>query len=655
MNMENIARIVRGLAADAVEKANSGHPGLPLGCAEIGSQLFFSELQHNPTNPSWPNRDRFVLSAGHGSMLLYSLLHLTGYDVTLEDLKEFRQLNSKTPGHPEYGHTPGVETTTGPLGQGIGNAVGMAIAERMMAERFNTDTHTIVDHFTYALSGDGCMMEGVSSEAASLAGHLQLSKLILFYDSNEITIEGRTDLAFSESVAKRFEAYNWHVQKIDGHSFEEVAKAVAAAKADERPSLIVADTTIGKGAPNKQDTAGVHGSPLGAEELKAFKETIGLPQEAFFIADDVKEAGQSVKTRGQELEAQWERIFEEWAEENPKLAEQWRIYWSLELPANLEEILPEYAVGSSSATRNSGGEILNALANVIPNLVGGSADLAPSTKTHLKGYSNITKDDFSGRNFNFGVREHGMGAVVNGMALYGGLRPFGSTFLVFSDYMRPAIRLSALMKLPVIHVFTHDSIFVGEDGPTHQPVEHAEALRVIPNLNVYRPADAQETAQCWLSALRYGDGPSAILLTRQDLPVFSKPEGWSVERGAYVVADTDEPQLILAASGSEVSLAVETADRLTEQGIAVRVVSVPCRELFVKQEKAYRQSVFSPDTPIFVLDVGVSFGWYSLAPGERMSMLTLDDFGVCGPGAEVASYLGFNVDNAVAKAKELLA
>ncbi len=654
MDLQYAANVVRGLSADSVQKANSGHPGLPLGCAEIGSQLFFREMTFNPRDPNWINRDRFVLSAGHGSMLLYSLLHLTGYDVSLEDLKQFRQVNSNTPGHPEYGHTPGVETTTGPLGQGVGNAVGMAIAERMMASRFNTPEHTLIDHYVYVLAGDGCMMEGVSAEASSLAGHLQLGNLIMFYDSNEITIEGRTDLAFTESVADRYRAYGWHVQEIDGHDLEAVAGAVAEAKKDDRPSFIRARTTIAKGAPTKKDTHGAHGAPLGDEEIKAMKEQLGLPPEDFFIPAEMEQWREQMLEKGRCAQEQWEERFQEWSKANPELHQLWQVYFSSSLPEGVEDVLPQYEEGDAPATRAAGGDVLNSLADAIPNLVGGSADLAPSTKTNLNSFASITRDDFSGRNFNFGVREHAMGAIVNGLYLYGGLRPFGSTFLVFSDYMRPAVRLSALMGLPVVHVFTHDSIYVGEDGPTHQPVEHAEALRTIPNLRVYRPADAEETAQAWLSALNCPDGPSAILLTRQGVPVFAKPKHWDMQKGAYVVADAAKPKVVLAASGSEVSLALSAAAKLESDGVSARVVSMPCRELFLEQPQDYRETVFPSGTPILFLDVGVGSGWYSVAPGAKSATFTLDEFGVCGPGDEVAAFFGFSAENAAAKAKELL-
>lgn len=656
MNLANVANVVRGLSADAVEKAKSGHPGLPLGCAEIGTTIYFDSLRHNPQDPTWANRDRFVLSAGHGSMLLYSLLHLSGYDLPYDELKQFRQLNSQTPGHPEYGYTAGVETTTGPLGQGFANAVGMAISERMLAERFNKPDFPIIDHYTYVLAGDGCMMEGITAEASSLAGHLELDKLIVIYDSNSITIEGSTDLAFSESVKDRYLAYGWHVQEIDGHDFAQIKQAIEVAKAEkERPSLIVATTTIGQGAPNKADTSGIHGAPLGEDELKAMKEALGLPQEDFYISEEAKQAREQILAKGKALQKDWDQLFANWSAKYPELKQAWDQSFDNVLPENLIDKVPKFEVGTSLATRAASGQVLNALAKEIPYLVGGSADLAPSNNTHLNGYSNIKAGDFSGRNFNFGVREHAMAAILNGMSVSGGFRVFGATFLVFSDYLRPAVRLSALMNQPVIYVLTHDSIYVGEDGPTHQPVEHIEALRVIPNVNVYRPADAEETAQVWLDAMERLDGPSALILTRQGLPVLPKPVDSDLSRGGYVIyPETTELDITLVAAGSEVSLAVNTAKLLEKDGLGVRVVSVPCREEYMKQDQAYKDNVIPPTKPILAIEVGVGSGWYSISPGSNVRVFSLDQFGMSGPAEEVGEVFGFVPEKVAVEAKKLL-
>ncbi len=656
MDLQRIAHVVRGLSADGVEKAKSGHPGLPLGCAEIGSVLFFDVLNHNPANPNWANRDRFILSGGHGSMLLYSLLHLTGYDVSLDDLKSFRQLGSKTPGHPEYGDTPGVETTTGPLGQGIGNAVGMAIGERMAAARFNRPGYEIVDHYTYVLAGDGDLMEGISSEASSFAGHLKLGKLIMIYDSNRITIEGSTDITFTESVKDRYLAYGWHVQEVDGHNITELQQAIAEAqKVTDQPSLIVARTQIAQGAPTKVGTAGAHGSPLGEEEIAGLKRAIGLPEDKhFYVPDDVQSLAQVVTEKGQKKEKEWEERFAEWKKAHPDLAEQWDAWTNGELPEDIDEVLTLFSEGTTIATRAASGQVLNALAEKVENLVGGSADLAPSTITYLEGKGDIRPTDFSGRNFNFGVREHGMGSVLNGLSLYGMFRVFGATFLVFSDYMRPAIRLSALMKQPVVYVFTHDSIFVGEDGPTHQPIEQTESLRLIPNLHVYRPADAEETAWSWVEALRRTDGPSALILTRQGLPVSEKPAGWDFTKGGYIVKEETKPlSIVLVAAGSEVSLALDAAELVEKEGLGVRVVSIPCREVFLEQDEDYRSSVIPIDVPTLAIELGVGSGWYSINPKGNVSVCSLNRFGASGPGKQVAEYLGFSAEKIAKRALEI--
>ena len=649
MNLQHVANVVRGLAADGVEKANSGHPGLPLGCAEIGSVLFFDEMRHNPKDPKWQNRDRFVLSAGHGSMLLYSLLHLTGYDLALDELKRFRQLGSKTPGHPEYGHTAGVETTTGPLGQGIGNSVGMALAERMLAARFNKPDFPIVDYNTYVLCGDGDMMEGISGEASSLAGHLKLGKLTVIYDSNRISIEGSTELAFTESVKARYEAYGWHLQEIDGHSIEALQEALERAKVvSDRPSMIVAKTQIAKGAPTKANTAAAHGAPLGPDEIRALKEAVGLPDEEFYVSKEAVAAGRDVAAKGDKLQKEWNQLFAAYAKAYPDMAAEWRRAMSRELPEDIASLIPKFAPGDKLATRAASGKVLNGLAKALPNLVGGSADLAPSNNTHLDGFDSVVPGDYSGRNLHFGVREHGMASILNGMSLAGGFHVYGGTFLVFSDYLRPAVRLSALMKQPVIYVLTHDSIYVGEDGPTHQPVEHTESLRLIPNLRVYRPCDAEETAWAWLAALRKTDGPTALALTRQGLPVQEKPAGADFSKGAYVLREeTSQLDITLAAAGSEVSLAMDAAKELESKGLGVRVVSVPCREIFREQDEQYRESVIPCDRPVMALEVGVGSGWYSLRPEARMLVFALDTFGQSGPGQEVADFYGFNVSGVI--------
>ena len=654
--IQNVANITRGLSADGVERAKSGHPGLPLGCADIASSLYFNEMIYNPVDPNWRNRDRFVLSGGHGSMLQYSLLHLAGFDLSLEDLKQFRQLNSKTPGHPEYGHTVGVETTTGPLGQGIANAVGMAIAEKMMAARFNRPGYNIVDHYVYAIAGDGCFMEGISAEASSFAGHLKLGKLIVFYDSNKITIEGSTDLTFTESVKDRYLAYGWQVIEIDGHNIAEIHDAIEKAKAETtKPSLIIAKTRIAKGAPTKEGTAESHGAPLGEKEVAGLKEALGLPQEDFYVSDEVQAMRERNIARGKAAQAEWEKVYSEWREKYPELAAEWDAGVTVEISPDLVDKLPKFNVGEKLATRAASGKVLNALANEISNLIGGSADLAPSNYSFMEGKGSINPDDFSGRNFNFGVREHAMGAIVNGISVYGGFRVFCATFLVFSDYMRPAVRLSALMNQPVIYIFTHDSIFVGEDGPTHQPIEHTESLRLIPNLNVYRPADAEETKLAWVDALKRTDGPSALILTRQALPVMEKPADADFSKGGYVIYKENKPlELTLVAAGSEVSLAVEAAKILDSEGIGVRVVSVPCRDEYEKQSCEYKASIIPTDKPILALEMGIGTGWYSISPGSKIEVMSIEEFGRSGKGEEVAAFFGFTPDSVVAKAKELL-
>lgn len=644
--VEAVALSVRSLAMDAVEAASSGHPGLPMGLAELGALVFGEFLSHDPADPTWPNRDRFVLSAGHGSMFLYSLLHLSGYDVSMEDLKHFRQLGYKTPGHPEYGHTPGVETTTGPLGQGISNAIGMAIAQKMLAGRFNTDSHQIIDHFVYALASDGDMMEGVSSESCSIAGHLGVGNIIVFYDANKISIEGSTDLSFTEDVVRRFDAYGWHTQDGDAYDVDGIRSMVEAARKETaKPSLILLRSVIGKGSPNMAGTHKVHGAPLGSEELEKTRANLGLESaQEFFVHSDATAFFEHRRVELERKHAEWQAQFDEWSRKNPELRKQWDEFFGDGSEGLRRLQLPSYEVGDSSATRSAGGKALTAVVNAVPNVVGGSADLASSNKTEIPDHGDFTVDTPTGRTLHFGVREHGMGAVTNGMALYGGLRPFCATFLVFSDYMRPSIRLAAIMGIPVIYIFTHDSIYVGEDGPTHQPVEHYAALRCIPGLNFIRPADAEETNEAWVMALESQDRPTAMALTRQNLPVFEKADtNWksSMRRGAYVAKDSaGDPKLVFVATGSEVSLALEIADKV---GDTARVVSMPCRELFMAQTPAEREALVPSTARRIVIEVGVSLGWEGIASSQE-DIVVLDQFGASGPAKEVAAHFGFTAD-----------
>ncbi|MGM0445548.1 MAG: transketolase [Bacillota bacterium] len=652
--LKEVANIVRGLSVDAVEKANSGHPGMPVGCAEIGSLLYGEVLKHDPVSPNWPDRDRFVLSAGHGSMLLYSLLHLSGYDLSLDEIKNFRQLGSKTPGHPEYMETKGVETTTGPLGQGIANAVGMAIAERHLAAKFNKENYKIVDHYTYTIMGDGCMMEGISSETASLAGHLGLGKLIAIYDDNEISIEGSTDITFTESVPERFKSYNWQViDGVDGHNINEMRKAIMKAKSDPtKPTLIVAKTHIAYGAPGKQDTADAHGAPLGKEEIKGLKEYFDLPvDKEFYISDSVKQFFEDRRQILKKDKQNWDKMFAEWKDKYPKLYQKWQKAHQLKIDGDLEDEINDLNIDTPIATRKASGATLRTIADKIDYLIGGSADLAPSTKTYLDKYPEFQKNSYEGRNFRFGVREHAMGGIVNGMSLHKGVRPFAATFLVFSDYMRPAIRLAALMKQPVIYVFTHDSIYIGEDGPTHQPVEHLEALRVIPNLSVYRPGDAEETKQAWINALKRKDGPTALVLTRQSLPAVNKENGLTnFDKGGYLVrSGNNDYDYTFIASGSEVSLAEKVADKLKEKEINSRIVSVPERKILNKQDNSYVDELLgNPNKKKVVIEAGVDNGWYRYLSSEDL-LITQEEFGASGPGNDVASYFGFDVEKIISK------
>ncbi|MGD1996954.1 MAG: transketolase [Anaerolineae bacterium] len=653
---------LRTLAMDAVQKADSGHPGMPMGMADVAYALWTRFLKHNPADPAWPNRDRFVLSAGHGSMLLYGLLHLTGYDLALDELESFRQWGSQTPGHPEYGLTPGVETTTGPLGQGFGNGVGMAIAERFLAAVFNRPGFPIFDHYTYAIVSDGDLMEGVSHEAASLAGHLGLGKLIYLYDDNEISIEGSTDITFTEDVAARFRAYGWHVQAVNGHDLEEITAAIAAARTEkDHPSLVICHTHIAYGSPNKQDTAAAHGAPLGEEEVWLTKEALGWPPDAhFLIPPEVLEFFRGAVDRGEEAQASWQALFDSYADEYPQQAMLLQRLWAGQLPEDWQEVLPTFSHADGLlATRKASGVILNALASALPTLIGGSADLAPSNKTLLEDSGDFQRETPGGRNLRFGVREHTMGAILNGMALHGELLVYGGTFLVFSDYMRPPIRLAAMSDLPVVYVWTHDSVWIGEDGPTHQPVEHLPALRAIPNLVLIRPCDANETAVAWRVALERRDGPTGLVLTRQSLPVLDRSELGSAEgltRGAYVLCDgsSGSPDLILIASGSEVHLAVEVQQRLLEEGVEARVVSMPSWELFDAQPASYRASVLPPDvTARLAIEAAAPFGWERHV-GPRGAVVSIERFGASAPYKVLMERFGFTPEAVMERALELV-
>jgi transketolase len=651
---------IRMLSADAVEKANSGHPGMPMGDAPMAYILWDRFMKYNPANPRWANRDRFVLSAGHGSMLLYSLLHLTGFPLSLNDIKQFRQWESLTPGHPEHHPECGIETTTGPLGQGVGNGVGMAMAEAYLAEYFNRPGCDIVDHYTYAITSDGDLMEGIAAEAASLAGHLGLGKLIYLYSDNKISIEGSTDLTFTEDVAMRFTAYGWHIQKVDGNDLGGLAKAIKEAQEErKKPSLILARTHIGFGSPQKQDTADAHGAPLGEDEVRLTKENLGWPLEpTFHIPEEALGHFRKAVSRGKEAEQLWQETFITYAKAHPDLAEEWQNLQNRLLPSGWEEAIPSFNnQDGPMATRSASGKVLSAVATKIPMLIGGSADLAPSNNTYLKGMGEFGRDN-AGRNIHFGVREHAMGAVMNGMAL-SGLIPYGGTFLIFSDYMRPSIRLAALMKQQAIYVFTHDSIGLGEDGPTHQPVEHLCSLRAIPNLKVIRPGDANETAWAWKMALENRAGPVVLALTRQKLPVIDRSRYASAEgtcRGGYVLADAEggKPELILLSTGSEVDLTLQSFEELSRKGAAVRVVSMPCFEVFDEQPAAYRDSVLPPKVRARVaVEAAVPLGWHKYV-GTDGEIIGLERFGASAPGKTNMEKLGFSVENVVSRARSLL-
>ena len=654
---------IRMLSADGVEKAKSGHPGLPMGAAAFAYTLWMEHLRFNPANPDWLNRDRFVLSAGHGSMLLYSLLHLTGYDLPLDELKRFRQWGSLTPGHPEHGLTPGVETTTGPLGQGFANGVGMALAERFLADRYNRPGHQIIDYRTYVIVSDGDLMEGITSEAASLAGGLKLGKLIYLYDSNRISIEGSTDLAFREDTAKRFEAYGWHTLTVeDGNDTAAVSAAIAAAKQDPRPSFIVLKTHIGFGSPNKHDSAAAHGAPLGEEELAKTKANLSWPAEpTFYIPDEVSAHMRQSQARGTKLEKTWDQKFAAYQKAFPEPAKELLDRSRGELPTGWETGLPAFTPDDGPlATREASGATMNAIAPKLPLFIGGSADLGPSNNTHLKEFGDVTTDhwDVGARNLHFGVREHSMAAIANGLAVSKAIRPFVATFLVFSDYMRPAVRLSAIMKLPVAYVFTHDSIGQGEDGETHQPIEHLASLRAMPGLTVIRPSDATEAAEAWRQALLNTKGPTALVLTRQKLPVIDRQKyapADNLKRGGYILKDcSGRPDVLLIATGSEVPLALEAADILDKSKIKARVISMPSTELFEKQTETYKAKILPPGiTARLVIEAASPFGWRQYA-GSEGDIMGIDTFGASAPGPVMMEKFGFTPQNVVKRAKQLI-
>jgi len=650
---------IRFLCMDAVQKANSGHPGMPMGAAPAAYVLWTRFLRHNPANPKWHNRDRFVLSAGHGSTLLYSLLHLTGYDLSLEEIKNFRQWASKTPGHPEYAPEYGVEVTTGPLGQGIGNAAGMAIAQKYLASYFNRDGFDIIDHNIYAIAGDGCLQEGVASEASSLAGHLGLDNLIVIYDDNHITIDGETKLSFTEDVARRYQAYGWNVIILedDGTDMDAIAEALQQAQVEKnRPTIIKLRTHIAFGSPNKQDTAGAHGAPLGDDEIRLIKKNRGWdPDKSFHIPEEAVVHMRKAVQEGRKLESDWRAMFEKYAKAHPQLAEQFRNAAAGKLGVNLDEILPKFEADGSIATRKASGAVLDALMPKLPLVLGGSADLTPSNNTRFEGAKDFQKNAHDGRYIRYGVREHAMGAIMNGISVSGLVRPYSGTFLVFSDYMRAAVRMAALSKYPAIFVFTHDSIGVGEDGPTHQPVEHFAALRAIPNLLVFRPADANETAQAWKYALEHKDGPVALVLTRQGLPTLDQHSCASAEnltKGAYVLVAVENPDVLLLATGSEVSVAIIAAEVLAKQDIKAQVVSMPCWELFDRQDQGYKNTVLPPSVQARVaIEAGVELGWAKYL-GDNGIFIGLSSFGASAPGEVCFQKFGITPENVIAAAKK---
>ncbi len=652
---------IRFLSMEAVQKANSGHPGMPMGMAPAAYVLWTKYMRYNPANPKWHSRDRFVLSAGHGSALLYSLLHLAGYGLSLDELKNFRQWGSKTPGHPEYDPELGVEVTTGPLGQGISNAVGMAIAQKYLADYFNRENFPVIDYKIYVIVSDGDLQEGVASEASSLAGHLGLDNLIVVYDDNHISIDGNTDLSFTEDRAKRYEAYGWNVQTVkgDGNDMAAFEKALKNAEGEkQRPTLIKLRTHIAYGSPNKQDTAGAHGAPLGDDEIKLIKENFGWdPEKSFYVPEEVSAYMREVAAKGAEAEKAWDEMFADYNKQYPDLAGQFRDAAAGKVGVNLDEILPKFEAGSSVATRKASKKILDALMPKLPLVMGGSADLTPSNLTLFAGGKDFQKDARGGRYLRFGIREHAMGAIMNGISVSGLARAYGGTFLVFSDYMRGAIRVAALSKYPTIFVFTHDSIGVGEDGPTHQPVEHTAALRAIPNLLVFRPADANETAQAWKFALEHRDGPVALLLTRQGLTVLDQDKynsATNLSKGAYVLAGEDNPDVLLLASGSEVGIAVEAAEKLAADGVTAQVVSMPCWELFEKQSQEYKDSVIPPNVKARVgIEAGVELGW-SKWLGDNGIFIGMSSFGASAPAKICFEKFGITVENVIKAAKKTI-
>lgn len=652
---------VRVLAADAVQKANSGHPGTPMGLAPVGHVLWSDIMNYNPKNPKWANRDRFILSCGHACLLQYSFLYLTGYPLTLDDIKDFRQLHSKTAGHPEYGLLPGIEVTTGPLGQGFANGVGFAIAQKYMAARFNKPGFDLFNYSIYTICSDGDMMEGITSEAASIAGHLKLGNMIYLYDDNHISIEGSTDLTFDEDVAQRFEAYDWHVQVLaDGNDLAALSAAIKNAQKEvNRPSLIKVRTHIGYGSPNKQDTAAAHGSALGADEVRLVKENFGFdPDKSFVVPDEVLNYYREAGAKGIEKEKEWNILYNNYKEKYPELAAEYELLSSGKLPTGWDEKLPLFKSGEKMATRSASGKTLNAIADFLPNLIGGSADLAPSTDTNLEKYKSFSKENRNGRNFHFGIREHSMGAILNGMALSNYLIPYGATFLVFSDYMRPPIRLAAIMKIRPIFIFTHDSIALGEDGTTHQPVEQLIGLRSVPNLTVIRPADANETAQAWRVALEHTSGPVALILTRQKIAIIDQEKytkAAELEKGAYILSDSKTtPDIILIATGSEVELVLAAQEELKQQDIAARVVSMPSWELFEEQNDSYKEKIFPASIrKRLAVEAGSSLGWLRYVTDDG-DVIGVNKFGESAPGEQVMAEYGFTVENVIKKAKALL-
>lgn len=663
VDRKQMADALRMLSLDAVQRAQSGHPGAPMGMADMAQVLWQDFLRHNPSDPYWPDRDRFVLSNGHASMLLYSLLHLTGYDLSLQDLKNFRQLGSRTPGHPEYGLTPGVETTTGPLGQGLGNAVGMALAEKILAATFNTDRHSIIDHYTYAFAGDGCLMEGISHETCSLAGTLSLGKLIVFYDDNGISIDGEVNSWFSEDIPARFASYGWHVVSgVDGHDHEALYSAVKQAREEvSRPSLICCKTVIARGAPNMAGSEKTHGAPLGEEETEATRQNLGWEHPPFTIPDAVYSAWDG-RERGQRLQQEWQQVFEAYERENPELAREFKRRMRGDLPEDFGSEAREYLKElvrdeQDLATRKASKAILERLGSMLPELIGGSADLSGSNNTLYSGSVPVNSEQGRANYIYYGVRELGMGAIANGLALHGGFVPYCGTFLVFSDYARSAIRLSALMGVRTIYVLSHDSIGVGEDGPTHQPVEQTASLRLIPGLRVWRPCDIVETEVAWTTALQTREAPSALVFSRQKLPqsVRNVQTAQDIHKGGYILLDPDtKPELILMATGSEVASAVGAAKRLEEEGRSVRVVSMPCLELFQVQDEEYKKAVLPRDgTPRLVIEAGVTGGWWKYC-GENGYVLGLDSFGASAPGDELFAHFGLDVEGVLQKAREML-